>query len=77
MKHQVDPIIEEIHETRREIAQRFDFDVHRISADAKRRQLLEGRPLWRPGSASKAMDQGGGDTTADSEPSTPAGEHGR
>ncbi|MCY2988970.1 MAG: hypothetical protein NTY19_14030 [Planctomycetota bacterium] len=55
MKNQVDPIIEEIHETRREIAQRFDCDVHRISEDAKRRQMLEGKPLWQPGAANQRM----------------------
>ena len=55
MKKQVDPIIEEIHETRREIARRFAYDVHRISEDAQRRQKLEGRPIWQRKSANKAM----------------------
>ena len=55
MKHGIDPIIEEIHETRREIAQRFDYDVHRITEDARRRQLLEGRPVWQPKSANQGM----------------------
>jgi hypothetical protein len=48
MTNQNDPIIEEIHETRREIARRFNLDVHKISEDAKRRQLREGRPVWQP-----------------------------
>lgn len=48
MKHRTDPIIEEIHETHRKIAERFDFDVKRITEDARRRQLIEGRPVWRP-----------------------------
>jgi hypothetical protein len=47
----LDPLIEEIHEVRRAIAERFDFDVHRISEDAKRRQQLEGRPQWKPAAA--------------------------
>ena len=55
MKNQVDPIIEEIHETRREIARRFDYDVHQISEDAKRRQMLEGKPVWQPGVANQRM----------------------
>lgn len=42
-----DPLIEELHEIRREIAEQFDFDVHRISDDAKRLQQLEGRPQWK------------------------------
>jgi hypothetical protein len=59
MKQRIDPVIEEIHETRREIAQRFDYDVHRISEDARRRQCLEGRPLWQPKSANQAMHASG------------------
>jgi len=48
MNYRFDPIIEEIHETRRKIAEKFDFDVKRISEDVKRRQTLEGKPVWRP-----------------------------
>lgn len=59
MKQRIDPIIEEIHETRREIAQRFACDVHRISEDARRRQSSEGRPLWQPNSANQAMRASG------------------
>ena len=33
-----DPIIEELHAIRRDIAARFDNDVHRIAEDARRRQ---------------------------------------
>jgi len=59
MNQRTDPIIEEIHETRRQIARRFDYDVRRISEDARRRQCLEGRPLWQPGSANQAMNPSG------------------
>jgi len=52
----VDPIIEEIHEVRRAIAARFQGDVHRIAEDARNRQSLEGRPVWR-GVKSKAETQ--------------------
>lgn len=47
MTQRPDPIIEEIHEARRQIAKRFDGDVRRISADARQRQRQEGRPIWR------------------------------
>lgn len=57
---QVDPIIDEIHEIRRQIAVRFDYDIHRISADAKRRQRDEGRPVWQPKSPNKAVVSSGG-----------------
>jgi hypothetical protein len=47
-KQVIDPVIEEIHEIRREIARRFNYDIRELSNDARRRQELEGRPLWRP-----------------------------
>lgn len=56
MKPELDPIIEEIHEVRRDIAKRFHGDVHRIAEDARNRQSLEGRPVWR-GVKSKAETQ--------------------
>lgn len=57
MKQPLDPIIEEIHETRREIARRFGGDIHRISEDARRRQSEEGRPLWQPPKVGQELDQ--------------------
>ena len=59
-KVQVDPIIEEIHEIRRQIAARFDYDIHRISEDARHRQLEEGRPVWQSKSPIKAINPSGG-----------------
>lgn len=47
----IDPVIEELHAIRREIAARFDNDVHRIAEDARRRQAASGLPVW-PGPAS-------------------------
>jgi len=38
MRQRLDPIIEELHEVRREIAKRFDGDIHRIAEDARQRQ---------------------------------------
>lgn len=66
MQQPLDPIIEEIHETRRKLAQRFNCDVQRISEDAKRRQTLEGRPVWQPKSTNKAINSGGDGTVAGS-----------
>ena len=37
MIQRTDPIIEEIHEARREIAKRFEGDIRRISEDARQR----------------------------------------
>jgi len=60
MKQKIDPIVEEIHDTRREIAKRFNYDIRKISEDAKRRQALEGRPVWQPESANNAVNRNGG-----------------
>ena len=70
MKPPIDPIIEEIHKARREIARRFGGDVQRISEEAKRRQALEGRPIWEPELATKSMQPISGG--ADSEQGSPA-----
>jgi hypothetical protein len=51
MHTEPDPIVEELHAIRREIAARFDNDVHRIAADARRRQAASGLPVW-PGPSS-------------------------
>lgn len=41
-----DPIVEELHAIRREIAARFGNDLHRIAADARERQAASGLPVW-------------------------------
>ena len=46
MHTEPDPIIEELHAIRREIAARFDNDIHRIAADARQRQAASGLPVW-------------------------------
>ena len=70
-KQAVDPIIEEIHATRREIAKRFNYDIRQLSEDARGRQALEGRPLWQPESADKPMHPNGGNTVPDNGHSSP------
>jgi hypothetical protein len=57
MTQRVEPIIEEIHEARREIAKRFEGDIRRISEDARQRQIREGRPVWHPKAANQALEQ--------------------
>ena len=57
MPQRLDPIIEELHEVRREIAKRFEGDIHRISKDARQRQAQEGRPVWHPKAADQALQQ--------------------
>ena len=43
-----DPVIDEIHRTRREISDRFGGDLHAMLADARKRQAESGRPVWSP-----------------------------
>ena len=57
MPQRIDPIIEELHEVRREIAKRFEGDIHRISKDARQRQAQEGRPVRHPKAANQALQQ--------------------
>jgi hypothetical protein len=57
MPQRLDPVIEELHEIRREIARRFEGDIRRISTDARQRQAHEGRPVWRPKAANQATEQ--------------------
>ncbi len=52
-----DSPIEEIHQVRREISDRFDGDMVAIAEDAARRQAASGRPIWQPGTANKTMQR--------------------
>jgi hypothetical protein len=47
-KPMTDPIIDEIHRTRREMSERFGGDFVAMLDDARRRQEASGRPIWRP-----------------------------
>lgn len=50
-----DRVIQEIHQTREEISDRFSGDIEAITDDAARRQAGSNRPVWRP-SASAAVE---------------------
>lgn len=43
-----DTTIEEIHATRRRIAEKFAYDLAAIVEDAKKRQGTSGHEIWRP-----------------------------
>ena len=43
-----DSTIEEIHQTRREISDRFGGDLVAIAEDAARRLAASNRPVWQP-----------------------------
>lgn len=40
-----DPIIEELHQIREQLAKEFDYDVYAIVADARARQAQEDHPI--------------------------------
>jgi hypothetical protein len=48
-----DSTIDEIHQIRRDISDRFAGDVFAIAQDAARRQAASGRPVWQPKTTSK------------------------
>jgi hypothetical protein len=43
-----DTTIEDIHATRRRIAEKFGHDLAAIAEDAKKRQATCGHEIWRP-----------------------------
>jgi hypothetical protein len=47
-KRMSDPIIDEIHRTRREMSDRFGGDFVAMLDDARRRQEASDRPIWQP-----------------------------
>ena len=46
-------VIEEIHQTRRAISDRFRGDIAAIAADAEARQAESGHPVWNPKTPNK------------------------
>jgi len=50
-----DTIVEEIHQTRRRMAENFDGDITAILDDARKRQAASGRPIWQGRSSNKAL----------------------
>jgi len=54
-----DTTIDEIHEIRTEISDRFDGDVFAIAEDAARRQLTSNRPVWCPKTTNKPVHPSG------------------
>jgi hypothetical protein len=66
-----DKTIDEIHEVRVEISDRFGGDVFAIAQDAARRQSDSGRPLWQP-KTNKPLQPSGGSGVLPMDTSSPA-----
>lgn len=56
-----DTIIDEIHQTRQRIAEKFDGDIAAILEDAWKRQEASGCAIWQAPSSNKALDSAGSD----------------
>ncbi len=67
-----DNTIDEIHEIRFEISDRFGGDVFAIAQDAARRQSDSNRPLWRPTTTNKPLQPSGGSVVSPIDTSSPA-----
>jgi len=52
-----DSTIDEIHQIRRDISDRFGGDVFAIAQDAARRQTASNRPVWQPNTTNNAVNR--------------------
>ena len=52
-----DPILDEIHRTRQQIAEKFGGDITAILEDAWKRQAASGHPEWQGSSSNKVPIQ--------------------
>jgi (p)ppGpp synthase/HD superfamily hydrolase len=53
-----DTTIEDIHQTRRRIAEKFGHDLAAIVEDAKQRQASSGHEIWKPKQESSTTPTG-------------------
>jgi len=67
-----DPVIEEIHRTRRQMAEKFGGDIAAILEDARKRQAASERPLWQGQTSNKAVHPSGESDRLQSDDSAPA-----
>jgi hypothetical protein len=54
-----DTIIDAIHRTRQQMAERFGGDIAAILEDARKRQQASGRAVWQRPSSNKALNATG------------------
>jgi hypothetical protein len=66
-----DNTIDEIHQIRFEISDRFRGDIFAIAEDAARRPAESKRPLWRPKTTSKPVQPNGESSVAPIDTSSP------
>ena len=54
-----DPILDEIHRTRQQMAEKFSYDIAAILEDARKRQEASGRAIWPSRSAETSSEAAG------------------
>ena len=59
-KNNRDTIIEEIHRTRQQMADKFGGDIAAMLEDARKRQAASGRLIWQGPTSNKAMHPSSG-----------------
>jgi len=72
-KNNRDTIVEEIHRTRRRMADKFGGDIAAILEDARKRQAASGRPVWQGPASNEVMHPTGGSGASSVDDSPPAG----
>ncbi len=60
-KNSRDTIIDEIHRTRRQMADKFGGDIAAILEDARKRQAASGRAVWQGPTSNQATHLSGAD----------------
>ncbi len=56
-KAEVDTTIEDIHQIRARLAEKFGGDIKAILKDTRKRQAFSEHPTWKGAQANKAMQQ--------------------
>ncbi len=71
---ETDTVIDEIHQTRRQISEKFGGDVAAILEDARARQAAAGRPVWKGKPPKKVVQPSDDDGDSESRESTSTAE---
>jgi len=67
-----DPVIEEIHRTRQQMAEKFGGDIEAMLEDARQRQAASGRPIWQGQTSNHAIHPSEGSDESPVDDSSPA-----
>lgn len=57
-----DTIVQDLHRIRESIVDSFGGDLHRLTADARERQIRSGKVIWKGKALANSMHRAAGDT---------------